>query len=555
MRIFIFLLIVFLLPFHGPDDEKVINRNFDFEVVPLDCNNWRFNSKNGIICYSNDEFVNGKTSILFKNEPYTNKAFSSHIFQYLQLPILPEIMHLSLFSKSQFIKSAWLKIYTFDKEENIKSKDSISIVSPAEWRSFELVLKPENAQKIFIEIDVYSDASKTSQIESKLFLDKIELKLNDKIIDTYVEKYVEFNDSNIKCINKNIELDIGGKKGLYNIEEFKDHMIIGFGETVHGLSEFNKLSVNIIKFLIENRNCKLVLFELPFELGLRVNDYILGKTEEDMNKLLSLYLYDNETLSNFIQWLKVYNSKNDIKVNFSGIDVVYPKSGDNLVAYMKNQHQQSIELDSLIKMLESPARYLKIIAPRYLNENEKIKSVLKNEIYLSLCQALKNREVPFFSSMGSVNEKRDSMQFENVKFAIKTYLKENQKAVIYGHYNHINKKNNSSNRLHVNNLGNRLKGYYHDNYFIVGLFIGNGEINRSDVSINSNKYSLESPPIESLENLCCKTEKDIFYCNIQNINTSSSRSIGNVYYKNQFSPYNNICRIDAIIFFRNTSKN
>lgn len=555
MRILTFLLIVFLFSFPDNNDYKLLSRNFDFEVVPLDCENWKFNSLNGYICLSSDEFVSGKTSFLFRKAPFSDKTFSSHIFQYFQLPIQPEVIKLSVYSKSQFIKAGYLKVYTFDNEENIKSRDSVSIISTGIWRKFEMTITPENAQKIFIEFDVNSEPSISSEIDPKLFLDKLELKLNNMPMNSYVEEFTEFKDVELKNINKNIELDIDEKKGFNHITSFNDHTIIGFGETIHGQPEFNKLSFNMIKYLIKNKNCRLVLFELPFELGLRINDYILGNTEENINELLSLYIYDNETISNLIQWIKIYNSKSNVKVKFLGIDVAYPKTGDNLVPFLKSQLQQSIELDSLICMLNSPAEYLKIIASRYVNENKKFKYLFKNEIYLLICQAFKNREVPFYSSIGSVNEKRDSMQFQNVKFAIENYLKENQKAVIYAHYNHINKKSSSRNRLHLGNLGKRLKGYYHDNYFPIGIFAGNGEISLANTEILSDKYILESPPINSLENLCLKTGKNVFYCDMQDIRTTTfSRSIGNTYVKNQFSPYNNMCRIEALIFFRNISR-
>jgi hypothetical protein len=280
-------------------------RNFNFENSSYNSLIWKQHSQGGRIIHDSTECISGKYSFRFEKQ-FLSNSFDIIITQYFNLPIKSDWIEASVFSKSEFIQSAWLKLWFLDIDENILSKDSVLISNCNTWKKFSIKKKVPNTQKVYIKIQAISnDSILTSKLEQKFWVDNFQLKLNERTFYDYVDS-LDIPDSNNK-INNSIQINPLNFKELRNIDDFKNHKVLAFGETVHGSLTIQNTVYETIKCLIENGEVKLILFELPFEIGLRINDYISGQKNEDIQKILSGFIYDNSGTYDLLNWLKDYN--------------------------------------------------------------------------------------------------------------------------------------------------------------------------------------------------------------------------------------------------------
>jgi len=111
---------------------------------------------------------------------------------------------------------------------------------------------------------------------------------------------------------------------------FKDKRVIGLGDGTHGTKEFFLFKNRLLKYMIDNENCKAIAMELPFDVGVHINNFV--KTGEgDIDKLLksTWWWHQCEEIKSFLVWLKDYNvtQPDAQKVSFYGFDC--QARGDN----------------------------------------------------------------------------------------------------------------------------------------------------------------------------------------------------------------------------------
>jgi erythromycin esterase-like protein len=115
------------------------------------------------------------------------------------------------------------------------------------------------------------------------------------------------------------------------IDVLNDEKYVLLGESSHGTSEFYKVRAEISKKLIVDKGFTFLAVEGDWPACQQLNRYIKGYNQEETNLLKMLrsfnrwptWMWANEELIDFIEWLKEYNQKqsDDQKVGFYGIDV------------------------------------------------------------------------------------------------------------------------------------------------------------------------------------------------------------------------------------------
>ncbi len=539
------LLLFLLLAFCDKGNHSIDYQNFKFEKIERDNAQWFSVSNNATILRDTTDFIEGKSSLSVVRKNYL-KPFESYIFQTLNLPTQPKNVELSIYSKSLKIEKSWLKLICLDFDENIKRRDSINMITDGKWKMFSIKIQTTGVRRIYIEISAKSglnSKTKDNILATKFSVDNLQIKLDKKDFDLYKDNL----HNETSQIEKNRIFPVNTLDSFKKLNDFDNHLIFAFGESVHGSKEIHELTLNAIMGLIKNNNCKLVLMEFPFEVGLRLNQFVEGKTAENIENLLFLNNIDIPSFSYFFNWLRDFNRTSKKKVTIMGIDenkLTDPE--DNLFAFLKKINPSNSSIEKIIMNIKR-RNFEKAIQITEENFSDiKLKECIKNAIML---RAGKLKPVPSL-----IEGDREYTQYKNVNFCIETFIHGDEKTAIFAHLGHVNKKNSFGSRFSTPSLGNYLYKKYLENYFVIAILLGNGTITSFDQNGYGFKFHLISPIKGSLEDMFMKFKENIFYYNISKIESQNfGRFIGATYSINQFYPYSHIGRFDGIFFIKNST--
>ncbi|MBS4179163.1 erythromycin esterase family protein [Lederbergia citrea] len=140
------------------------------------------------------------------------------------------------------------------------------------------------------------------------------------------------------------------------IDAIGDAKIVLLGEASHGTSEFYSVRAALSKMLIEEKGFSIIGVEGDWPSSQQVNRYIKGFGEEkkDPKHVLTAFnrwptwMWANEDIADFVEWLKSYNIERDNKqkVGFYGIDVYSLwESMEEVLLYLSRSKQEGVDLD------------------------------------------------------------------------------------------------------------------------------------------------------------------------------------------------------------------
>ncbi|PIF01989.1 MAG: hypothetical protein CR996_01690 [Draconibacterium sp.] len=518
---------------------------------------WNYKSTKGHISVVDNIAYNGKAWCF--NGSGSN--FHTFIYAYLNLSGKADNIKLSLYSLTNNIDKAWLKVWCLDVNEKILKKDSISIIAKKKWQQNIIQILSPGTEKLYIEIEAKADDLKTAStlLKPKMFVDSMGLTVNGKEIELKSEENVIVHN---KSWNANIIPDSLLEKHIHNIEDFSSPSIIALGESIHGNGSLTQCAFTTIKYLIREQNCRLVLLEINFELGLWFNEYISSEMEiGELEKRLVGYNFDFTSFFDLLDWIRQYNKNNDRKVIVLGMDIyifMLNLSGfDYLSELLKIQgcKHDSVQIFSVYckkKEYEKAKDYIVRNDFLGIDDTVKRKCILRA---IDLKQTQRNFNPLLLYNQNSdktlIEGDRDFIQYQNTRFAVDSLLCKGEKAVIYAHLGHVNKRNIFGGRLYIPSLGYYLNQYYKDNYYVIALLVGKGTYSNTDHRGSFNpSLPLQLPPANSLENLLLEQNVPFLFTNTKFLaETYSGRNIGMFSHKNQFYPYNKN-RFDAVMFLQ-----
>lgn len=527
-----------------------LNNSFSFESLPREEKFWTIRSVQGGVNADNKYFMQGKQSWCLTG---FNKGFHSYIYSYFNLPISGVSIELSVYSKTTILNTAWLKIWCLDEDENLLKKDSISIVNSGDWRKFSLRFEVQETKKLYIEIETKSndDLAYDPKAIQKLNIDNMVLKINGKEIkiDSSVTEKEEAD-----YIANGITNDSVNYNDIGSVMDFENSKVLALGESVHGSDNIQYAAYEIIKHQIKYKNCRLVLLELNFELGMWLNEFILNDVhEENIEKRMVLYNYNYSRLMDMLKWIKDYNIKHKEKVMISGFDenIIYTnlQGFDHLKDLIKSQ---KINQDSIQPFYNYYANRNYEKAKEYIHEN---RFFCELDEYKRKCitRALDLRQKKIHPVPSLIEGDREFVQFVNAKFAIDSLLKDSSKAVIFAHLAHVNKKNVFTGRIYIPSFGNYLDQHYKKEYFVTALLVGEGTISNTDSSGNWAMLPLIRPLNGSIEKVLTNLNRSFIYMRTSDLNSvNCGRYIGIDPMKEQFYPYSHKNRFNAILFIQHS---
>lgn len=536
---------------NGPDDIY----NFGFEKRSVSKPEWFRTQVNTVTVCDTVDFIQGKGSFCMIQE-FQSKPFHSAFFRTIYLPQKAQTIDVSLYAKSITIEKAWLKIICLDDTDVVLNRDSVSLISEEKWDKFQIKVPSVDVRKIYIEIYASNTQTKPIDLESlttrrknKLSVDNMTVELDGKPLYSYPKENIQapsLKESTRNFYTGDSLNEIGSLR-----RDLRRASIIGFGETIHGGRQVQETVLGTIIELIEHNECRLVLLELPFSIGLSLNGYVSGMLSIDIEELLIFNNIDIPSFKYFFDWIKDYNSTSKSKVIISGLEPEDRWSPqDHFAEYLKQMYKSDQVINQLIGLLNK-------------NQHDKALDIVQEQSFKNkysqtgdcIEQAVKLMKINKASGQFLTVDERERIFFQNARFAIETFIKRNEKTAIFSHLGHLDKRGSIVLRFDTRNFGSYMREQYADDYSVIAVTPGYGSI----TSFGTNGYifncNLLMPPPGSIENLCLQSGKNFCYTTNFKMGISSGRFTGASHYQTEFYPYAPNGRYDGLIFIRYSEGN
>ena len=431
---------------------------------------------------------------------------------------------ISINSKSLNLNKAMLKFFCIDKEENIVVRDSIDINNENTWGLKSISFDAMNTKRIVLGIYALGYDFPTDNKQKKLWIDKISIQANRRILYTnnqnsVLHENIDYNH----LVEINFPFDKFSKANLPN-----DVKIVGIGEAVHGSKTVNQIEIELVKDLILHNSCKLVLIEGDMFQQMLWNLFVQGKIPEDYideirKDISSTGLISPDIFVDFIVWLRKYNKDSDEKVYIQGLlDIDYGLE-NHLFHYLYTFYNNSTA--TTITPLLKKLRMQTLSDALDLTKESKasLETILGNTEYANFLYALEKAVEVININRTSSNISlitpnyyrilyRDFSMAENVNRFISSYLQNDQKACIIAHNAHVNKKLSMNNFPHLYSMGYLLHQIYGEKYYAVGIFPGEGSISfMNDDNTFFKEFHLRPTSANSLEYACSQKGMATFF--------------------------------------------
>ena len=139
------------------------------------------------------------------------------------------------------------------------------------------------------------------------------------------------------------------------VEAIGDAQIVMIGEASHGTSEFYTIRAELSKKLIEQKGFQLIAVEGDWPSAQAVNRYVKGYSAEGETAKDVLttafhrwptWMWANEEVATFTEWLKEMNQNRGEKIGFYGIDLYSLfESIDEVLQFLSNHPEHQVDLE------------------------------------------------------------------------------------------------------------------------------------------------------------------------------------------------------------------
>jgi len=458
-----------------------------------------------------------------------NKLEIEIVYEYAPYPNITNLFLETVFYNKNTVEKEYIerisptmKIGDKSKKKNITTaKYKYQIPDRANNVLAILYTYDKNAvERLYVKDSIYT----TETGVAYLALKKFGFKVNGKPLEEYAYDHkIPFTKQEVDNIRSNVDDSL----------KINDNArIVGLGESIHGNSAFYKETNELIKQLIAE-GFTLIGLETPITDGIRLNDYITGRNNDNIDSILSknntLNFYNNSVTKELFDYLKTYNKSHNNRISVFGFDVPLMDYKDSLKVY-----------SAIDFKINNANIYNANIYNKYLkNFYNKFGSYYNKGLSYELLQ-----------------RHRDRIMSENI-FYMDSIFSEKNKMVLVAHLGHLSKR-----EFPEHSTGFFLSERYRERYNVIGLFTGKGSfLSQHFEGFNKERiirqYPLSSPIGKSLEQLCNTFDKNLFYINdVKKIELLDkilySFDIGSGYKVMQFEPIDIRKELDNICFIKDS---
>ncbi|MER1987106.1 MAG: erythromycin esterase family protein [Solibacillus sp.] len=254
------------------------------------------------------------------------------------------------------------------------------------------------------------------------------------------------------------------------VEAVGDANIVMIGEASHGTSEFYTIRAELSKKLIEQKGFQLIAVEGDWPSAQAVNRYVKGYSAQDetaKDVLMQAFhrwptwMWANEEVATFTEWLKELNKNREQKIGFYGIDLYSLfESIDEVLTYLSNHPEHQVDLayakkaftcfepynrtaehyalsaiqfsDECIREVASLLRSLRDHKEQYSSKQEEDLHVVMNALVAKNAEAYYREMISDEKSWNT----RDHHMVEAI-YELRNYYGEDTKIIIWAHNTHI----------------------------------------------------------------------------------------------------------------------
>ncbi len=555
--------------------------NLDFHSADSSDFQWR-TTYIPVMQFDSTELMHGKHPLVILPERVNQNSIFSlgranhpvmlNLHQAFQLPAgydrdtVTVDLHLRLMGMSKVC----LQVMGMDLQQNFLRTDSMVVPGGTGWQTVRCSLPLKDVRHLIVGIVGCSKMKALLDfLPSKIYLDRMSICVGGQDITPVLHKYpfrvpqaYSLPDVSYENIFDRPNESFLRKMGL------QDKRIIALGETVHGSTTVNRRVFQVIKNSIRYDNCRLVLLEAEMGLCLKMNLYVGGHTREsairEIMQDVAGHLFCIHELESFLVWLRQYNAAASAKVRILGIEGSYNYTSNALFDYLYEFYS---EADKAIfyPLLQGLDRlYFEDVREGIRQHKERLVLLMGDDEYGLLEETLDGiirmshdsvtEEEAFYAMLN-----RDFYLYDNARTFIDKRLKEGEKAIIYAHYKHTQKKEKLTGSFpYLRSMGNRLVAKYQADYAVVAFTVGSGEILTRYYADTLSACKLEEPPAHLLESIWMKAGLDNVYVPARLLGNSvyCIRSLGNSpQWNGNYECTNLYTCADGIVYLRNSISN
>ncbi len=411
-------------------------------------------------------------------------------------------------ARQEHVQNAWLKVYALNEQEEVIHTKSIRI-NRETWQEYHVQISADSTAYLLIDLLIESVPEVSSG--AKIWIDKLDIRVDGLSVNDVSRpeqgKNYTLDTTHIIPLSFSENLSVSGIPLLQ-----AKPRIVGLGETISGSLSSGKAKNQIIKWLVEHGNYKLVLVEEPSMVLLKWDLYIQGYPIplQEIIEDSGVFTFTLEEMTELLEFLKEYNSKQENKVHIIGIDRNMRMFNNTfLYDYLYELYKQKPD-PHLLALLES--FYVSLAETLSLLNKPQTKACigrferqwLRSIIYLHLTEA----DLPDVKEYGVANA-RGSILWEHVYQAWHAGgLAKDKCMVIRGSWIQISRK--KATRI---SLGGYLTEYYEKAYCPIGFIGGHGSVQPMFPTFKKVAKHRQLPkPIEgSLEKSAWNTGRSFFY--------------------------------------------
>lgn len=556
--------------------------NLDFRSIDSLHFQWR-TSQVPILKIDSTQLIQGKHPLVILPEEVQNSFLSFgknnnpillNLHQAFLIPAkyANDTATVNLYIRPVGMDKVYLQVRGMNSHQELLRTDSACVPKDNEWQTVRCSLPLKDVR--FLTIGMAGNTKMKGELDfmpSKVYLDRITIHIAGQPIEQIhrdnpflIERPDRLSGLTYTNVSDEPDKSILQKTGL------RDKRIIALGETVHGSSTINDNAFRIIRNSILHDSCRLVLLEIDMGHGLEMNLYIHGKLPESSIKELMHdmdgILMDLHSLENFLTWLRDYNATATRKIDLLGMEGPYDFHINALFDYLYtfyNGVDKNLFFPILAKLRPIEYKYALDLVEQ---GEKKLTELMGHHEYELLVDVLKGiirteRDAQATGDPFYVQLNRDLYLYENARNFIDKLLKKDEKAIIYAHYDHAQKKERTQGTFpYMQTMGSRLSEKFKDDYAVIALAVGNGEIQTRNFQYadSISTCQLEALPDCALESALTESAQDSIFIPVQTLGDSiyCIRSIGNAPHWSKNYEYTNLhACTDGIIYFKNSRVN
>jgi erythromycin esterase len=304
----------------------------------------------------------------------------------------------------------------------------------------------------------------------------------------------------------------------------------------------------MLQFLVTEMGFRVFTMEASYSACKKVNDYVMGKTDDGADALNSVgyWMWNTEEVRTMIDWIRAYNKNVPAKskVKFVGFDIqnnlagqarlteylkrIAPKQAEKYTALLKaDLGQLFVDIDDTSKQKQGAATLENLRRQAndlfvFLDLNSHVLEARSNaEEHAEMLEfarvIVQNIDAYFSNGRGATSNLRDMFMADNFR-RIVSQEPAGTKFILWAHDGHIA---TSENYGVFQPLGMHLRRFYGKDYYALGFSFNNGDfqarlalpnvIQRSVTSISPlTKFTLGDAPAGSVEWYLAQTKQKLF---------------------------------------------